>query len=174
MDLETFRNTRQRVDNIGRAIACDYCDAPGYVYTDDLYIRDNDDGTFTLQLCRDEWTMPAHLIGDLEAMLYQWAVGEDFFDDMSRAQIVGTTAAAKIAAWCRDNGRGQEMNLAFIANASRANAAVCHLQDVCDINAFIAAEMFDDESVNDLDGTEYEIARAELMLEPWRLYAEAR
>lgn len=164
MTLHAFIDTRRKVDNIGEAIRADYVNSPGYVYADDLFIT-VDGATACLTIYNDSWTVPLHLIGDLEAVLYQWAVGEGFFEDMTEAQRAGTTAASEIAEWSKANGKGQAFALAMIANASRSNAAVCHLQDVCDAWAFL--EDCSEEALEDA----YAILRAELLLSPSRLYA---
>lgn len=92
------------------------------------------------------------------------AWGGDYWEDAEEEQRAGTEAAAAIAEWARANGMGQAFALAMIRNASRPNAGVCHLQDVCDVRAFI-------DCSEDAAADAYAIARAELLLDPSRLYA---
>lgn len=165
MNLESFRNSRRRSANL--AADMPYLaapDAPGWIFAGDLFIED-DGATACLTVGADSWAMPSHLLGDLEAVLYQWALGEGYWEDTEEEQRAGTEAAAAIAEWSRANSMGQDFALAMIRNASRANAGVCHLQDVADIWAFL------EDCPEDAAEDAYAIARAELLLAPSRLYA---
>lgn len=164
MNLESFRNSRRRSANLAADMPFMAApDAPGWIYAGDLFIEDNG-ATACLTIGAQSWAMPSHLVGDLEAVLYQWALGEDYWEDTEEEQRAGTEAAAAIAEWSRANGKGQAFALAMIRNASRANAGICHLQDVCDVWAFL-------DCSEEAAGDAYAIARAELLLAPSRLYA---
>lgn len=169
--FQSFLASRQHVSNLAAAMPfASYApDSAGYIYEGDMFIA-ADGETVTLSIGNQGWHVPARLLGDLEAILYQWAVGEELLSDASREQIIATTAASCIIEWARENGRAQALSVAMIANACRVNPAVCRLQDVVDVDAFMLAELTDDESAEAVAEDAYALCRAELALTVSNLY----
>lgn len=82
MNFQDFQASKVRHANLQSVEALDCLsddERPVYVYGGDTYIHINDDGTYTLQLFRDEWTTDN--LAELEARLYDWCVDE-FGSDM--------------------------------------------------------------------------------------------
>ena len=77
MNFQGFQASKVRHANLQSVEALDCLsddERPVYVYGGDTYIHINGDGTYTLQLYREEWTTDN--LTELEARLYVWCQTE--------------------------------------------------------------------------------------------------
>ena len=73
MDFETFQKTRKEVDSISKEIGCgdEDLDIPGFVYLDCVYIEKCEPG---YHLHIESMEYDSENLGELEVILYQWAI----------------------------------------------------------------------------------------------------
>ena len=75
MTFEKFLASKTRCEDIGKAISADLDGLrSGWLYFDCLYIEDNEDGTYFLNIERATWSTP--WLDELEMRLYIFAKDE--------------------------------------------------------------------------------------------------
>lgn len=162
MDIDTteisfhqFQASRERVENLADVLPenCVYeASNPGYVYEGGVYIEEQSDGRVSLLIYRDEYVALPHRLATLEAILYQWALGELFWVDNTPEQSTAKATAEAIFKFTTL----QQTNEAIDKHLLEPLEGVCRLQDVADVWPLLAANTT--APVIDLD-VAYELLR---------------
>jgi len=132
MSFIQFQASRERVANLADVLpeAIGYEGAnPGYVYKDGLYIEETSSSTLSLLIYRHEYIALPERAYMLEAILYQWALGELFWIDNTAEQSTAKAAAEAIFKLTTIEQASDAMTRALV----EPMPGVCRLQDVADV-----------------------------------------
>lgn len=132
-----FQASRVRVENLAEALpdGCTYEGSnPGFVYEGGVYIEQVDANTLSLLIYRDEYTGINVRRSTLEAILYQWGLGELFWVDNTPEQSTAKAAADAIFKFATL----EQTNDAILRHLFEPLPGVCRLQDVADVWTILA------------------------------------
>lgn len=125
--FEQFVASGEPVSNLSAHANSD--SGPGFVYEHGLHIEKLANGDLCLRIANCEYVADPQHRRRLEAILYQWGVSEEYFEDKTPEQQAAIEVAAKIRAITTH----VERSSALMANLVEPNPGVCHLQDIADV-----------------------------------------